>query len=98
MKKINLQDILKIETLGDDARVVLLHMKSRTWRLSLPKDALQFAMAIQRNMKVGPGIAERTGKGRVWDGVRVTGRVGVVAADLLEPRTQRGSDHSFCHH
>ena len=64
MKKINLQDILKIETLGDDARVVLLHMKSRTWRLSLPKDALQFAMAIQRNMKVGSGIAgKRDGVG-----------------------------------
>ena len=52
MKKINLQDILKIETLGDDARLVLLHMKSRIWPLSLTKDAMQFAMSIQRNMKV----------------------------------------------
>lgn len=52
MKKINLQDILKIETLGDDVRLVLLHMKSRIWPLSLTKDALQFAMSIQRNMKV----------------------------------------------
>eukprot|EP00271_Cylindrocystis_brebissonii_P009775 TRINITY_DN2501_c0_g1_i2.p1 TRINITY_DN2501_c0_g1~~TRINITY_DN2501_c0_g1_i2.p1 ORF type:complete len:1658 (+),score=386.93 TRINITY_DN2501_c0_g1_i2:98-5071(+) len=51
MKKINLHDILKMETLGDDGRLILLHLKSRIWRLSLTKDALQFALAIQRNMK-----------------------------------------------
>eukprot|EP00897_Mesotaenium_endlicherianum_P010025 jgi/Mesen1/9050/ME000057S08477 len=50
-KQINLQDILRMETIGDDGRVVLLHMKSRTMRLSLGKDSLQFALAVQRNMK-----------------------------------------------
>eukprot|EP00850_Spirogloea_muscicola_P007083 SM000035S13063 [mRNA] locus=s35:223450:237908:+ [translate_table: standard] len=50
-KKINLQDILQVEILGDDGRIVLLHFKSRVLRLSL-RDSLAFALAVQRNMKL----------------------------------------------
>ncbi|BBN14040.1 DnaJ homolog subfamily C member 13 [Marchantia polymorpha subsp. ruderalis] len=49
-KKVNFQDIIKMETLIDDEHVVLLYLKSRVMRLSL-KDSLPFLQAVQRNMK-----------------------------------------------
>lgn len=50
-KKVNFQDIVKLEILSDDEQVVLISLKSRTMRL-LVKDSVAFVSAIQRNMKV----------------------------------------------
>lgn len=50
-KKVNFQDIVKMETLIDDEHVALLYLKSRVMRLSL-KDSLPFLQAVQFNMKV----------------------------------------------
>lgn len=51
-KKVNFQDIVKLEMLSDDEQIVLVSLKSRTLRLSI-KDSLPFLCAVQRNMKVG---------------------------------------------
>lgn len=50
-KRINLKDIVKLETLSDDEHIVLVYLASRVMRLSL-KDSLPFLLAVQRNMKV----------------------------------------------
>lgn len=55
-KKVNFQDIVKLEMLSDDEHIVLVSLKSRTLRLSI-KDSLPFLCAIQRNMKVGKFIS-----------------------------------------
>ena len=50
-KRINFEDIVKLETLSDDEHIVLVYLSSRVMRLSL-KDSLPFLLAVQRNMKV----------------------------------------------
>ncbi|CAM6112927.1 unnamed protein product [Calypogeia fissa] len=50
-KKVNFEDIVKMETLIDDEHVALLYLKSRVMRLSL-KDSLPFLQAVQLNMKM----------------------------------------------
>lgn len=57
-KKVNFQDIVKLEILSDDEQVVLISLKSRTMRL-LVKDSVAFVSAIQRNMKVYTCSPER---------------------------------------
>ncbi|KAG0590844.1 hypothetical protein KC19_1G130600 [Ceratodon purpureus] len=49
-KKINFQDIVKLELLSDDEEIVLISLKSRTVRLVV-SDSVGFLSAIQRNMK-----------------------------------------------
>ena len=53
-KKINFQDIVKLELLSDDEEIVLISLKSRTVRLVV-SDSVGFLSAIQRNMKVCRG-------------------------------------------
>lgn len=50
-KKVNFQDIVKLEHLSDDEEIVLVSLKSRTIRL-LVKDPAGFLSAIKTNMKV----------------------------------------------
>lgn len=50
-KKVNFQDIVKLEILSDDEQIVLVSLRSRTMRLAV-KDSVAFVCAIQRNMKV----------------------------------------------
>ena len=50
-KKINYQDIVKLEQLSDDEEIVLVSLKSRIIRLVV-SDSAGFVSAIQRNMKV----------------------------------------------
>jgi len=50
-KKVNFQDIVKVEHLSDDEEIVLVSLKSRTIRL-LVRDSAGFLSAIKSNMKV----------------------------------------------
>ncbi len=50
-KRVNFQDIVKLETLTDEEHIVLVYLNSRVMRLSL-KDSLPFLLAVQQNMKV----------------------------------------------
>lgn len=50
-KKVNFQDIVKLEILSDDEQIVLVSLRSRTMRLAV-NDSVAFVCAIQRNMKV----------------------------------------------
>jgi hypothetical protein len=50
-KRVNFQDILKLETLTDEEHIVLVYLNSRVMRLLL-KDSLPFLLAVQQNMKV----------------------------------------------
>ncbi|CAI5968403.1 unnamed protein product [Closterium sp. NIES-64] len=52
MKKINLVDVMKIETAGERDEQVLLHTKSRVWQLLVDGEADQFASTVQRNAKM----------------------------------------------
>ncbi|CAM6077021.1 unnamed protein product [Sphagnum tenellum] len=49
-KRVNFQDIVKLETLTDEEHIVLVYLNSRVMRLSL-KDSLPFLLAVQQNMK-----------------------------------------------
>ncbi|EFJ24515.1 hypothetical protein SELMODRAFT_414652 [Selaginella moellendorffii] len=49
-KKINFNDIVKVQTMADDDHIVLLHLHSRMLRLSIT-DASPFLLALSRNMK-----------------------------------------------
>ncbi|KAG0579697.1 hypothetical protein KC19_4G117600 [Ceratodon purpureus] len=49
-KKVNFQDIVKLEIISDDEQIVLVSLRSRTMRLAV-KDSMAFVSAIQRNMK-----------------------------------------------
>jgi DnaJ family protein C protein 13 len=65
-KKVNFQDIVKLEILSDDEQVVLISLRSRTMRLVV-KDSVAFVRAIQRNMKVRTFLPEkRRSHGAVW--------------------------------
>jgi hypothetical protein len=50
-KRVNFQDIVKLETLTDEEHIVLVYLNSRVMQLSL-KDSLPFLLAVQQNMKV----------------------------------------------
>ncbi len=50
-KRINFQDIVKLETFTDEEHIVLVYLNSRVMRLSL-KDSLPFLLTVQQNMKV----------------------------------------------
>jgi hypothetical protein len=50
-KRVNFQDIVKLETLTDEEHIVLVYLNSRVMRVSL-KDSLPFLLAVQQNMKV----------------------------------------------
>ncbi|CAI7750261.1 unnamed protein product [Closterium sp. NIES-53] len=52
MKKINLVDVMKIETAGERDEQVLLHTKSRVWQLLVDGESDQFASTVQRNAKM----------------------------------------------
>ncbi|CAI5478316.1 unnamed protein product, partial [Closterium sp. Yama58-4] len=52
MKKINLVDVMKIETAGERDEQVLLHTKSRVWQLLVDGESDQFASTVQRNAKL----------------------------------------------
>lgn len=56
-KKVNFQDIVKLEILSDDEQIVLVSLRSRTMRLAV-KDSVAFVCAIQRNMKVHTFLPE----------------------------------------
>ncbi|KAH9562610.1 hypothetical protein CY35_05G081400 [Sphagnum magellanicum] len=49
-KRVNFQDIVKLETLTDEEHIVLVYLNSRVMRLSL-KDPLPFLLTVQQNMK-----------------------------------------------
>jgi DnaJ family protein C protein 13 len=49
-KRVNFQDIVKLETLTDEEHIVLVYLNSRVMQFSL-KDSLPFLLAVQQNMK-----------------------------------------------
>lgn len=56
-KKVNFQDIVKLEILSDDEQIVLISLRSQTMRLAV-KDSVAFVCAIQKNMKVRASLPE----------------------------------------
>lgn len=60
-KKINFQDIVKMEIVADDEHALLLYFKSRVMRLSV-KESLPFLEAIQTNTKTHLNIALEIGR------------------------------------
>lgn len=77
-KKINFQDIVKLEVLSDEEEIVLVSLKSRTVRLVV-SDSAGFLSAIQRNVKVRSSIPGS----QPWPSVPISCPSGVCTSIIL---------------